>query len=155
MYRIRTAEMGRARRDRNPARSGAHLHAIRHDALFPVKTQSDREDVVLGAHRNPMWAASILAGAFQSRVDGMVRHVGPTGVADMVRGKKALPALACPLEAVVGVTGDGHAYPTLISFLHTVRLDWEDRDGLDDEATLAVLRDINDGLAVGREQARR
>lgn len=122
---------------------------IPHEEIFPELGQTNGEGVILGAH--PKWESvrMIISSLFQQRVDDMVKHVGNGQIANMLRGKKALPAIACPLEAVIGIATDRGPVPTILSYLHTIRMDWGVAKRLDKSAE-QILRDLNAGLAVGR-----
>jgi len=121
-----------------------------HEGLFPELVPTEGPDgPILGVQRDWANAALALSAIFRERVDEMVKHVGVEEVAHVLRGKKALPAIACPLETVIGVSTGGRPVPTILSFLHTVRMDWGVAKRLDHDAE-RILDDVNSGLAVGR-----
>jgi hypothetical protein len=105
----------------------------------------------LGAFPEYEMARAELSAVLQGRVDEMVGHVGLEPIADTLRSRKALPGLCSPLEAVIAVCPpDGRTpVPTILSYLHTVRLDWGVPKRLDETAE-DILKDLNCGLVVGR-----
>lgn len=101
-------------------------------------------DGQLGVFKDFTLAQKRLQIFFEERVRAMAAAVGEQSILDAFSGKKALPAVACPLEAVVGVKDpEGRPVLTIVSYLHVSAFKPEAVGELERH----VLRDLNNGLA--------
>ncbi|MEQ1735829.1 MAG: hypothetical protein ABL886_05455 [Rhodoglobus sp.] len=111
-----------------------------HEEIFPV-LETHKDGIVVGAHLEWENARNAMSRAFNTRLAAMIEHAGADHYVRLFKGKKALPAVACALEAVTASFIEGVELPvqTVISFLHVAFV-----VPLPDEV-LAVLVDLGDG----------
>lgn len=139
--------------ERSPAELGIVVVSMKnllpHDEVLPVTGHDAEGAPIYGASQDVGVVTHSLSDFATQRVSRMQKERTPEALADRLRGKKALPVVAVPIDTV-GLFRIVHgAVLSHLSFLNVVRVDWGIPKRFDDTAQ-GITAKINDGLVAGR-----
>ncbi len=118
-----------------------------YDKIMPVLAYSSNGDPILGAHRSEDAPVSLAADEIMVRIHGMQLAATDDGLKQRLHGKKAVTAIASPVDFVALMAPAAIPVLGLFNFLRIVELNYLNLPRPFDEHAWAIANDINHGLA--------
>jgi hypothetical protein len=125
-----------------------------HDKILPQLGTTQSQDAILGAHPSLDRLITSVANDVGAHISAMAMAATDLELAGSLKGKKALTAVASPIDFVALLKDRGQTVVSTVSFIRIVHLNHLRLPNAFDEAAAAVTDDLNHALALRETESR-